>query len=231
MQQDEFFATLFEIGAIQIDTRPGHGFEMRIHDTDKSAPLSPIYFNLRTSDNPKPGPLTPELVAEIGDVLWETAQEANIEFDGVCGIPNAGVPLAHAFYDAALADGIELPVMTLEKEIRNGLPSFNLMDTGGLEAVNMQESRQNNIRIIDDVLTYGGTKDAAIHAVAAAGYNVTVLVFCDRQQGGAAHLLRQGITPIHAFTAVEIISVLRDIGKVSSDDAAAVLEYLEQTRA
>src|SRR3989344_2693911 len=41
MQPDEFFKKLFGVGAIKFDTRPGHGFEMRIHDTQPDAPLSP----------------------------------------------------------------------------------------------------------------------------------------------------------------------------------------------
>lgn len=234
MDPEVFFKKLFEVGAIKIDTRPEHGFKMRIHDTQPTAPLSPIYLNLRTPDNPKPGPLTPDLVAEIGRIFWDVAEESELAFDGICGIPNAGVPLAKAFDDAAFDDSNNhSPILTLQKELQNGVPVFiGVENNDGLDAINLEESRQNTILLIDDVITYGGTKDGAVGAFIAEGYDIhNILVFCDRQQGGAEHLQEQGIKLESAFTLDNIVDLLRSIGVVSPADCAIVLKYLEQTHA
>lgn len=231
-QTEQLFKKLFDIGAIKIDTRPGQGFKMRIHDSQPEAPLSPIYINLRTPQNPKPGPLTPELVDEIGQILWHTAHETELHFDAICGIPNAGEPLARAFNESSRSDGYGFPHLTLRKETRNGVPVFvDIEDTGGLEPVNLEESRQNVVLPIDDVITYGGTKDGAIIPFLREGYEVhNVLVFCDREQEGTAHLKSQGIDVVSAFTATHIVETLYTIGAIGSGERIAVLSYIKQTR-
>ncbi|MDO8517860.1 MAG: hypothetical protein Q7S26_01025 [bacterium] len=234
MRPKEFFKKLFEVGAVKIDTRPGYGFKMRIHDTQPDAPLSPIYLNLRTPDNPKPGPLTLELVAEIGRILWNVVEESDIAFDGICGIPNAGVPLVKAFDAAAFSDSnSHSPILTLRKEVRNNKPAFTgIADNDGLGATNFKKNRQNHVLLIDDVITYGGTKDGAVKVFIKQGYTIkTILVFCDRQQGGTEHLYnKQGIKLESAFTLSNIVDMLRSIGCVSPADCSIVLKYLEETR-
>lgn len=55
---------LWQVGAVKFGE-----FELKIHQTNSSAPKSPIYLDLRTPDNPKPGPLTPGFVRMIGEHL------------------------------------------------------------------------------------------------------------------------------------------------------------------
>ena len=73
--QRQLAQALLEVGAILtaesdhplVITRDGsdgpeRGFRLKLHEKTPLAPLSPIYLNLRTPDNPKPGPLTLEIV-------------------------------------------------------------------------------------------------------------------------------------------------------------------------
>lgn len=67
----------YDVGAFKDKSHPTavqrgeeRGFKLKTHEKQPDLPLSLFYFNLRTDDNPKPGPLTPELVAESGQQLY-----------------------------------------------------------------------------------------------------------------------------------------------------------------
>jgi orotate phosphoribosyltransferase len=69
---------------------------------------------LRTPEN-KGGPLTPEVVDQIGAMFYEMACAAELEYDCVVGIPRAGDPFADAFAKAAAEDGREVTVLRMGK--------------------------------------------------------------------------------------------------------------------
>ena len=76
---------------------PECGFRLKLHEKHPDAPLSPIFFNLRTPDNPKPGPLTPDIVELAALCMHHVAQtQCTGDFNAVVGIPNAGDPFAEA---------------------------------------------------------------------------------------------------------------------------------------
>src|SRR3989344_4810594 len=59
------------------------GFKLKLHEKNPLAPLSPFYLNLRTPDNPKPGPLTPEVVDLGAYCMLLLARRRKLEYDVV----------------------------------------------------------------------------------------------------------------------------------------------------
>ena len=72
------------------------GFILKLHEKS-DAPLSPIFLNLRTPDNPKPGPLTPEIVNLAASCMQALELEKRLTFDAIVGVPQAGELFATAF--------------------------------------------------------------------------------------------------------------------------------------
>lgn len=62
--EEDLALKLFDIGAVQFGE-----FKLKLHEKNPDAPLSPIFFNFRTPDNPKPGPLTDEVLDLVGKVV------------------------------------------------------------------------------------------------------------------------------------------------------------------
>lgn len=69
---------------------------MKLHEKNPDAPLSPFFLNLRSGDNPKPGPLASVDFDLIARALWEKTTEEGLSFQAIVGIPNAGDPIIEA---------------------------------------------------------------------------------------------------------------------------------------
>src|SRR4051812_19359504 len=89
MSQQSLALQLFDAGAILL------GGPYRL----KNGSDSPYYLNFRTPENSKPGPLTPEIIWQIGHEMCSAA--FNLPHEIVAGIPNASTPLAEAFKQAS----------------------------------------------------------------------------------------------------------------------------------
>jgi len=76
--QDLLARRLWAVGAVKDKMHPDavqrpsgeRGFLLKLHEKDPDAPLSPVYFNLRTPGNPKPGLLVPAIVEIAGRALY-----------------------------------------------------------------------------------------------------------------------------------------------------------------
>ena len=218
---------LMEIGAVKIDTSPGGGFTLKIHETQPNAPKSPFYLNLRTPENPKQGPLTQDDVSLIGSVLCKYARSNGLSFDGIVGLPRAGEPIAEAFRRAAMVDGApNLPMLRLSKVEAEGKRRIDaVVGNTGLP-------RNSLILLIDDLVTGGDTKEEAIDAVRRAGLAVNdILVLVDRQQGAIQHLSKRSVN-LHAV--ITISAMLRFyLGEniISVEDHGIIMRYLKLTPA
>ncbi|HWB34006.1 MAG TPA: phosphoribosyltransferase family protein [Candidatus Paceibacterota bacterium] len=216
---DTLALRLFEIGAVKIDT--GKGFTLKLHETNPTAPLSPIYLNLRTPENPKQGPLTPELVREIGILLWRKSTYLEPSFDAIAGLPNAGTPLANAMKRAAYDGGLFVPAISLGKsETASGRRIEGIVDDEGA-------SKGAIVLVIDDLITRGDSKNEGIEALRKAGYIVNdVLVLVDREQGGAEDLKKLGVKLHSVITLDSILTKLHHHNKISERQLEMILRYL-----
>lgn len=168
-------------GTIKIDTDTG--FELAQHRLSPTLPRSPSYFNLRTTTHPsKPGRLTPSEVYALARLMYERLTRKKVDFDGVCGVPDAGVPFAKAlqehYYNMERRD---VPLLTLEK-------GKGLKKAQGLP-------RGSRVLLVDDVISDAGSKiREGIEPLRWEGYIVRDCIVCvDREQGGAAQLARPAV--------------------------------------
>ncbi|HVZ76162.1 MAG TPA: hypothetical protein VG934_02735 [Candidatus Paceibacterota bacterium] len=216
---DTLALRLFELGAVKIDTEVG--FRLKLHETNPGVPLSPIYLNLRTPENPKPGPLTPELVQDMGTLLWKEAIRIGFRFNAIAGLPNAGTPLAEAMKRAAYIGGLYLPTISLNKaETAQGRRIDGIADYGGA-------SKNDRVLIIDDLITRGDSKNEGIEALRTDGFEVTdVLVLVDREQGGAEDLKTFGVKLHSIITLDSILIKLHRYDRISERQLETILRYL-----
>ena len=212
-----FVNALLRVGAIKLEGE----YRLKLHEKHPQAPLSPFYVNLRTPGNPKPGPLTPELVREIGTLFYGLVYlvDPPCAFDFVAGIPNAGDPLAIAL--ATAPSSTPLPFLRLKKEEINGERRIIAL-LGDQEA-----PRGSKVLLVDDVLTRADSKREAIDALHIAGLEVAdVLVLVDREQGGVEELRSLGVRVCAAFTFSSLLRHYEDTVQVSRERAEIIKEYL-----
>lgn len=164
---------LWEIGAVKINL--SDGFVGKYHDDHPDAPRFPLYLNLRTRENPKPGPLTDEVIELMAGAFIARLQEGSFRPTHICGIPNAGTPIGKV-----IARMLNFPHIELLKEDRGGKrhivgPAERLSVRGPFHPL-----------IVDDVVSEAETKLEAVHVLQQNGaHTAGVMVFADRQQGGS----------------------------------------------
>lgn len=221
-EQEQLALQLYDCGAVKDKSKSpeGKGFRLKLHETQPDAPLSPIYLNLRTSDNPKPGPLTPEIVGTIGRLLYKMSKYDGFRYDCVAGVPNAGDLFAEAFVKAARADGQTVQLLKLQK-------------VGGSdkrEVVGIKEGEYRTgqyVLLIDDLVTRAHSKLEAIRALQLAGLCVEgVVVLVDRQQGGAKELEQAGFVLSALFTLDYLLGLYVHTQRMPRDVYLEILQYL-----
>lgn len=208
---------LYDIGCFQDKKQSpgGKGFKLKLHERNPDAPLSPFYLNLRTPDNPKPGPLHRELVDEIGALLYGITIVEGHDFDCVLGVPRAGDPLAAA---VSIASG--KPLLRLNKE----------EGTGGRRVGSVLEGdwkRRDLVLLIDDLITRADSKLEAIEALGHAGLWVNdVMVVVDREQGGTGELNARGYSLYALFTISELLGVFVEGQRMTPAERDEILAYI-----
>lgn len=229
---EELALRFYALGAIKTQDHPSatvrpsgeRGFLLKLHERRPNAPLSKVYLNLRTPDNPKPGPLTPETVELAGRVLYRRATSSLLGYDYVAGVPRAGEPLVEAFQLAAARDSREVSILALAKEDGEaggrrqvtGLVPGQTFNPGGI------------VLLVDDLITGADSKFEAIAALEAAGLKVTdVIVLVDRQQGGAQEFAKRHLYLHAIFTLRGLLDLYVEAGQMSEATRAEVVAYLD----
>jgi orotate phosphoribosyltransferase len=181
---------LFDIGAV--DCIGYH--ELKLHEENPEAPLSPIFMNLRTPENPKPGPLTPEIVDDIAALFFEYVTMYDIQFDFVVGIPNAGEPFAEAFCKPRQSgDSI---LLKLHKMVEvDGKRRIGTLTADSMDKI----FHGAKVLVFDDLITKAHSKLEAAEALEISGLKVTdFVVLVDREQGGSKEMAERGYA-VHAM--------------------------------
>ena len=227
---------LFERGAVldksqSLDGRPTRvgersddkGFRLKLHEKNPNAPLSPFYINLRTPQNPKPGPLTDDDIFLIGQLMFRNAVERHLFYDFIAGVPYAGNPIAKAFQKAAeVSRRCLVPVLQLIKEESADTRSIVSLHPFIKPVPDMQ------VILVDDICTRAGTKLEAVKVLESAGLIVKdILVLVDRQQGGAMELLRAGYRLHDIFTVRDLFAYYNRRRVVSREVCDEINDYLD----
>lgn len=214
---------LFDVGAfltrdsdhpLVVTRGAERGFKMKLHDKNPDAPLSPVYMNLRTPDNPKPGPLTPEIVELAAHCMAQAISQHELDFDVIAGIPRAGEPFA-----AALAKILNCELVKLVKD-----------ESGGGRKIVSGESKSQLKRgalPIDDLITGADTKFEAIDALIEMGYTVSDLaVLIDREQRGRQKMGERGVGLCAVMTFTEMLDILVEEERITPELRAEIKTYL-----
>ena len=189
------------------------GFLLKLHEKNPDAPLSPFYLNLRTPDNPKKGPLTPEVVDLGAYCMLLLARRRKLEYDVVIPVPRAGDPYAESFGRQA-----NVPCYFLDKD-ESG-EKRRIVLRGGLPA------SIKRALLMDDLITEADSKGEAIEAVRDDATVHDLIVSVDREQGGGGHLKKWGCT-LHAnFTISELLDFYVLRGMMKRDLRTEIRTYL-----
>lgn len=218
-QEVQLAEALWRVGSVKVATRPEDYFTLKLHETEPDAPKSPIYLNLRTADHPKnPGPLTPEIMVRIGDLLRVRLPR---QFDCFADLPDAGKPFGDQW--ERVTSGLEVPPrrLTLYKEhLPDGARRI-------AELVDGDYAAGMSCLVLDDLITKAHTKFEGINALRAAGLIVEdILVVVDRQQGGAQQLAEQGVRLHSIFKLVALLGFYLECGKISREKYDELIAYL-----
>ena len=197
----------------------GKGFRLVLHDTQPDAPLSPFYLNLRTPSNPKPGPLTPEILTNIGQVMFAKSLGSGLYFPRdyrrVVSVPNAGDPFVRAF--SAAGGPTPIPYLLLKKEEGR---EFGDVAEGEYEAGETD-------LLMDDLITKAGSKGKAIERLRRMGISVAhVMVLVDREQGGSAELVKQGYGFTAVFTINQMLRLYLEAERMNQEMYNEITTYL-----
>ena len=180
---------LFKVGAVKFGE-----FRLKLHDTHPTEPLSPFYFNIRTPDNPKPGPLDRFTLKMIAEGFRQILARKELSFVAMSGIPNAGVPLVMAYVHSN-----QCKVVRLRK--------VEKADTRSISGAYIQDLPpfHSRILLVDDVITGAETKLEAIATLRTLGMIVEdLLVVIDREQGGVKRVKEEGVITHCLFGAREL---------------------------
>lgn len=204
--------SIYELEAVKFGA-----FKLKLHETEPNAPKSPIFLNLRTPENPKPGPLTPDVVAAIGDYLFRLSEVLGLEYDAVTGIPRAGEPFADAFVRVS---GRDIPILHLNKlEGADGKRSIGNVIEGHFK-------KGWRVLVLDDLITEAHSKLETIRALEENGLLIAaVLTFVDREQGGAESLVKRDYRFEAGVTLSQMMEFYRSWAMITEEKCAEVAAY------
>lgn len=197
--------------------RMERGFKLKLHEANPDAPLSPVYFNLRTPKNPKAGPLTPEIVEKVAKCMVYIKAVYKLPCDAVVGVPNAGDPFAEAFADITGIGRLELT------KFQQG----DKRSIGGVKGLSKAPQSVRKVILVDDLLTKADSKIEAVHSLRKDGFEVSdLIVLVDREQGGVEALAKHDITVHSVFTAGELLDAYVASRKLTPYMRAKISAYL-----
>jgi orotate phosphoribosyltransferase len=207
---------LFRIGAIRFGE-----FKLKHHEKDPTAPLSPIFLNLRAEVAKNPGPINNDLLERLSRAMADVlvAHQAT-DFDLIAGVPHAGDPYAEWLATLFARNGHPLGVLRLDKKESDAGRSVSGIREGAY-------GRGQRVLLVDDLITKADSKLEAIATLEAAGLVVKdVIVVVDRAQRGKEELEAHGCKLHCLFELPYLLAVLHGQKHIDRNTLDAVLNYI-----
>nr|CAB3267506.1 uridine 5'-monophosphate synthase-like [Phallusia mammillata] len=196
LSREELVLRLFEIEAVKFGSF-----------TLKSGIVSPVYVDLRVMIS------YPSLLKEVSELLWKKAEEANVQYKSLCGVPYTALPMA-----TCISVDHDIPMLIRRKEAK---------DYGTKKKVEGNCEKDSVCLIIEDVVTTGSSVYETAEILEEAGVRVTdAIVLLDREQGGKANLCNKNITLHSVFTLTGVMKILVEKEKIKPNQLQEVKSFL-----
>jgi orotate phosphoribosyltransferase len=172
-----------------------------------SGKITNVYLDLRILVS------FPVVLAEVAAVYHHFVDRLGLKFDLLTAPPMAGLPIG-----TALSLEMKIPLIYPRKTIKN---------YGMGKGIEGAWSLGQNVLVIDDVITSGGSIIETISTVKAAGLQVSdAVVFIDREQGGKEILAEEGYKLHAVMTLRYLLSILQENDRISQKQYTKAIRSL-----
>ncbi|AZB23308.1 orotate phosphoribosyltransferase [Chryseobacterium bernardetii] len=191
----EFFLECYKLGIIKFG-----------RFTLKSGIESPFYVDLR------PLASDPKILKNLANYLLEMLPLDN--FDLICGVPYAAVPMA-----TAMSLESYIPLIIKRKEAKS---------YGTKKLIEGIYQKGQNCLLVEDVITSGKSLLETIPEIEQEDLKVSdIVVVLDREQGGKQLLESRGYRVHTLFNISEVCGVLQETGELSDEEVKRIQDFLQ----
>ncbi len=180
-----------------------------------SGKRSPIYIDLRLLAS------HPQVLRQVAHAYADLLRRELKIGDSAAGGPRirlAAIPYAAMAIGTAVSLETGLPMIYPRKEVK---------DYGRARQIEGEFRPGERAVVLDDLITTGGSKLAAIEPLEAAGLEVSdVVVLIDREQGGREELEAAGYRLHAVLRLAELLEMLVQAGRIEPDQRDSVVDFL-----